>query len=110
MPEAWLSGPIEGINPYLMPAAHACAQAREDVSATVAGLTFAQIWTRPHDAAASVGFHMMHLAGSLDRLFTYARGEALSDTQKAALQAEQGPARPEGAALIQLVRDAVDRA
>ena len=38
--------------------------------------------------AASIGFHVRHLGGALDRLFTYARGEALSDTQKAAMRAE----------------------
>ena len=31
---------------------------------------------------------MGHLGGALDRLFTYARGEVLSDTQKAAMRAE----------------------
>lgn len=43
--------------------------------------------------AASVGFHVRHLAGALDRLLTYARGETLSDRQKrsaAAEHAEQG--------------------
>ena len=38
--------------------------------------------------AASVGFHVRHLGAALDRLFTYARDERLSDAQKAALRAE----------------------
>jgi hypothetical protein len=109
MPEAWLNGPIDGIDAHLMPVAHACVQAREDVSAAVADLTPEQVWARP-GGAASVGFHMMHLAGSLDRLFTYARGEVLSDSQKAALKAEGGTDTPERDALIALVRESVDRA
>src|SRR5207253_1116130 len=31
-PEAWLRGPIPGIDPLLMPAAHALVQASEDVA------------------------------------------------------------------------------
>jgi uncharacterized damage-inducible protein DinB len=34
------------------------------------------------------------VAGSLDRLFTYARGEALSEAQRAALKAEAEPGAP----------------
>jgi hypothetical protein len=35
-----------------------------------------------------VGFHLQHLTGVLDRLFTYARGESLSEKQLSALKAE----------------------
>lgn len=87
-PEVWLRGPIEGIPPLLMPAAHALVGAREDATAAARGLTPEQLWARPA-GVASVGFHLMHLAGSLDRLFTYARGEALSDAQRQALEAEK---------------------
>jgi hypothetical protein len=31
-PEPWLRGPVEGIAPILMPAAHALLQANEDVA------------------------------------------------------------------------------
>ena len=50
----------------------------------------ADIWVTP-GGAASVGFHARHAAGSLDRLFTYARGEQLNAAQKAALAAEGQP-------------------
>ena len=62
--------------------------------------------------AASAGFHAMHLAGSLDRLFTYARGEALSDAQFAALAGEQAPGDPPPSAreLIHLVETQVEKA
>ena len=91
-PEPWQRGPIEGVPPLLMPAAHALLQAREDVEHVLQSLTTVELWQRP-GGAASVGFHVRHLAGALDRLLTYARGEALGDAQKRAKAAE---AREEG--------------
>ena len=87
-PEAWLRGPVDGIDPMLMPVAHALIQAREDVEGLVSRVPAAAVWERP-GGAASVGFHVRHLGGALDRLLTYARGEALSDTQRAALKADR---------------------
>lgn len=49
------------------------------------------------------------MAGSLDRLLTYARGESLSDTQFAALR-QEGEAGVSGAALVSLVLAQIDRA
>jgi hypothetical protein len=86
--EVWLRGPIAGITPLLQPAAHALVQVREDVEPVVASLTREQLWARP-GGVASVGFHVAHLPGSLDRLLTYSRGEALSEEQLAALAAER---------------------
>jgi uncharacterized damage-inducible protein DinB len=62
--------------------------ALEDVTAAVTGTTVEQLWRRP-GGAASIGFHLMHLAGSTDRLLTYARGESLSPGQIAILDAER---------------------
>jgi uncharacterized damage-inducible protein DinB len=70
--------------------AHALLQCREELHAHVASLTPAQLWTGP-TGAASIGFHVRHAAGSLDRLFTYARGEALSPEQHASLRTEGEP-------------------
>ena len=86
-PEPWLRGPVAGFEPLLMPAVHALIQSREDVENLVARVPAEHTWERP-GGAASIGFHVRHLGGALDRLFTYARGEALSDTQKAAMRAE----------------------
>jgi uncharacterized damage-inducible protein DinB len=61
--------------------------ALEDVTAAVTGATVQHVWHRP-GGAASIGFHLIHLAGSTDRLLTYARGESLSPAQVAALDAE----------------------
>ena len=38
------------------------------------------LWQKPL-GLASVGFHLQHIAGIQDRLFTYAKGEVLSEQQ-----------------------------
>lgn len=93
MEEAWLRGPIEGVHPLLMPVAHALVQAREDVERVAREVPPDGAWVRP-GGAASVGFHLRHLGGALDRLFTYARGETLSSAQRAALKVEDAPGDP----------------
>ena len=90
-PEVWLRGPVEGVPALLQPVAHALLQAREDAAALAAELPVDKLWERP-GGAASAGFHLQHLDGVLDRMLTYARGEALSDSQFAALRAEGVPA------------------
>ena len=86
-PEPWLRGPVPEIPALLQPAAHAFLLALESIEAAVSGLTHHQLWLEP-GGAASLGFHLLHLAGSTDRLLTYARGEALSEPQRAVLAAE----------------------
>lgn len=86
-PEPWLRGPLPGIPPLLQPAAHAFVLAREDTDLALASLTDAQLWVQPGDVAP-VGFHLAHLAGSTDRLLTYARGDSLSEAQRAVLARE----------------------
>lgn len=49
-----------------------------------------RLWERP-GGLASVGFHLQHLSGVLDRLFTYARGESLDEKQLSVLAAEGKP-------------------
>jgi hypothetical protein len=100
-PEVWLRGPVAEIPPLLQPVAHALLQAREEVRAIVGPLPAGLLWARP-GGAASVGFHVRHAAGSLDRLFTYARGEGLSAEQRAFLDAEGIPGSPpaEAAGLV----------
>lgn len=90
MTEVWLRGPLEGIDPYLMPAAHALTQARVELETATAGLSVQQLWLRPGGVAA-IGFHLQHLAGSTDRLLSYARGEMLTSEQMAALRVEGEP-------------------
>lgn len=84
----WLHGPIDGVPALLQPVAHALIEAANDVRTLLAGMSNDAVWTRPH-GAASVGYHVRHSMGSLDRVFTYARGESLTETQLAALAAEK---------------------
>ncbi|HEY0152991.1 MAG TPA: DinB family protein [Longimicrobium sp.] len=110
-PEVWLRGPMAGVPPLLMPAAHALAGAGEDVARVAAGLTVEQLWARPA-GVASVGFHLRHIPGILDRLLTYARGESLTDAQLAYLRAEPDPGDPAPTAdeLLRGVDEAIARA
>jgi uncharacterized damage-inducible protein DinB len=87
MAEPWLRGPIAGMPSMVMPAAHALMQAAEDIPMAAKGLTRAQLWALPGGAAA-IGFHLRHLAGSIDRLLTYAHGEMLTDAQMTVLDSE----------------------
>lgn len=109
MAEPWLRGPIAGMPAMVMPAAHALMQAAEDIPAAVDGLTMEQLWARP-GGAASVGFHLRHVAGSIDRLLTYAGGKMLSDAQLAALQAEHVPGNGEVTGFAQATVAAIRRA
>src|SRR5215216_2214196 len=88
IPEVWLRGPIEGIQPLLQPAAHTLVQVGEDVLPIVQSLTPVHLWARPGNAA-SIGFHLAHLPGSLERLLAYSRGESLTPDQFTRLAAER---------------------
>ncbi len=88
MTEAWLNGPVEGVPPVLMPAAHSFLQVKRELTVLLEGLTTEQIWRTPN-GSASIGFHALHLAGATDRLLTYARGEQLSATQADASRSER---------------------
>lgn len=109
-PEAWLRGPVAGVSAQLQPVAHALVQAIEDAERLTAGVSTTAAWTSP-GGAATIGFHLRHAAGSLDRLLTYARGEALTDVQRAALAAEKEPTPDVHVAeLVRTLRDTVERA
>lgn len=87
MTEYWLRGPVDGIPPLLQPIAHALLQARDEVNAGLTNFPDVLLWERPA-GVASVAFHLQHLAGVLDRLFTYAKGENLREAQFNYLQDE----------------------
>ena len=103
--EAWLRGPIDGIPPLLQPVAHALVQAREEARTLLQDFPAELLWTRPAEAA-SVGFHLQHITGVIDRLFTYARGDSLSDAQRTSL-AQEGT-RPEHRGTVADLLDAFD--
>jgi uncharacterized damage-inducible protein DinB len=91
--EVWLRGQLPGILPALQPVAHALLQAREELDGLMQGFRDACLWQRPAGVAAA-GFHLQHMAGVLDRLFTYAKGQLLNETQLKQLAAEGKPGNP----------------
>jgi DinB superfamily len=108
--EWWQRGPIDGVPAVLQPVAHILLQVRESVDELVPGLTEAQ-WNARPAGVASAAFRVRHIAGVIDRLFTYARGEGLSDAQFTALRAEGAPlALVDVASALDLVHTRVDAA
>lgn len=109
--EVWQRGAVPGFEPLLMPVVHALLQAREDLERLAGDVPPEHVWVRP-GGAASIGFHVRHTGGALDRLFTYARGETLSDSQKAALREEGAPGEAAASlvAVLSGVNAIIDRA
>jgi uncharacterized damage-inducible protein DinB len=97
-PEPWLRGPIDGVPPHLMPVFHSFAQVREDLAHYTEGLTTEAVWRRT-GSLPPLGFHLRHIAHSVDRLVTYLCGEQLSEAQVATLKQEGEP----GASLEELL-------
>jgi hypothetical protein len=85
--EWWQRGPIDGVPAVLQPIAHILFQVRESVGEIVEALTERE-WNARPAGVASVAFHVRHIAGVVDRLFTYARGNALSTEQLATIPSE----------------------
>ncbi|KQS26940.1 DinB family protein [Dyadobacter sp. Leaf189] len=88
--EVWLRGPLPDLTPALQPVAHALLQAVEELSAIAPQFPASLLWEKPA-GVASVGFHLQHLTGVLDRLFTYARQESLTESQMEYLKNEGIP-------------------
>lgn len=108
-PEPWLRGPVAGVPDGLQPVAHALLQVLEDIERAVAGLGAADLRARP-GGAASLAFHLRHIPGSVDRLFTYAQGGTLDEAQRRALTAEKEEAPSDLAILLAELRGAFERA
>jgi hypothetical protein len=88
-PEPWLRGPIPGVHPLVMPVFFSYAQVREDLRRHTAGISDEQVW-KPV-AGQSLGFHLKHLAGSVDRITTYLMGRQLEAGQLSFLKQESQP-------------------
>jgi uncharacterized damage-inducible protein DinB len=108
--EWWQRGPVAGVPAMLQPIAHILLQVRESAGELVDGLTDTQ-WNERPGGVASVAFHVRHIPGVIDRLFTYARGESLTPEQFAALRAEREPlTAAEVPAALRTLNDRVDAA
>jgi uncharacterized damage-inducible protein DinB len=78
--ENWLRGKVERVPDLLQPAAHALLQSKEEVSKYLRDFPEDKLWIKPA-GRASVAFHLQHIAGVIDRLLTYAKGDSLTETQ-----------------------------
>lgn len=88
--EPWLRGTHAEIAAIPRAAIHAIEQAGEDLTTWCAELTDEELNARPFDLPAIV-FQLRHVAGSLDRLLTYAEGQPLNEGQFAVLKNEAEP-------------------
>jgi uncharacterized damage-inducible protein DinB len=74
-----------------MPVFHSFVQVREDLALHTAGLSTEDVWRRTEPLPA-LGFHLRHIAGSVDRLVTYLMGGDLTPAQIDYLKQEGAPA------------------
>lgn len=85
--EVWQRGPLPNVHSLLQPVAHALLQAREELQDMMINFPEELLWERP-SGVASPAFHLQHLTGVLDRLFTYANEQALNADQLRSLSIE----------------------
>ena len=108
LPEVWLRGPVEGVPSLLQPAAHALLQAVEEIKELMTAFPDNLLWERPADVA-SPGFHLLHIAGVLDRLCSYAKGALLSEEQMAYLKSESLQHSTTSQELVERLEEQVQR-
>src|SRR5580698_4459766 len=87
MIEPWLRGSLTEMDSVRRGVLHALEQAAEDVMRWCGDLSDAEMEARLF-GLAPVGFHLRHIARSLDRLLTYAEGERLDSEQLERLRTE----------------------
>ena len=90
LPEPWLRGTLTEVPPVARGVLHALELAQEDLRRWCGPLTPEQLHARPA-GLPSAAFQLRHIAGSVDRLLTYAEGHPLSDAQLQALKLESEP-------------------
>ncbi|HKM66225.1 MAG TPA: DinB family protein [Candidatus Acidoferrum sp.] len=87
LPEPWLRGTLTEVPAVPRAVLHALELAQEDTHRWCGDLSNEQVHQRPA-GLPSVAFQLRHIAGSIDRLLTYAEGRSLSETQLQALKVE----------------------
>lgn len=109
--EVWLRGPLPGVPALLQPVAHALLQAKEEINRLMVDFPEILLWIKPINMA-SPGFHIQHMTGVIDRLFTYADDRPLTQEQLAFLHSEGEPPQKEDsvAALLDAFSEQVDKA
>ena len=86
--EPWMRGHYADLHPTIAALLYSFEHARDDLAKWTEGLDGASICAS-RGKVASVAFHIAHIAGSIERLIAYAKGEQLSDQQLAELRAEK---------------------
>lgn len=107
--EVWQRGPVKDVPPLLQPVAHALLQVGEELERYMRDFPAELLWVRPA-GLASVGFHLLHISGVIDRLFTYARGEALSQDQLKYLASEKESSDRTAPELLEVVQKRINEA
>ena len=82
-----MRGPMVGVEPLVMPLFFSFTQVREDLARYTEGVAQEQLW-RNVGPLPSLGFHLRHIAGSVDRLTAYLMNEPLTAEQLAFLKEE----------------------
>ncbi|HEY1805211.1 MAG TPA: DinB family protein [Terracidiphilus sp.] len=85
--EPWLRGTHAEVPAAARAVLHALELALDDLTKWTAGLTDAEVRSAPL-GLTPIAYHLRHIAGSVDRILTYAEGGQLSAEQLAALKAE----------------------
>jgi uncharacterized damage-inducible protein DinB len=91
--EPWLRGTHADVPAVGRAVLHALELALDDLTQWTEGLTDAEVHAQPL-GLPSLAFHLRHIAGSVDRILSYAEGNQLSHEQLAALKAEQSGEEP----------------
>ncbi len=101
--EVWQRGPIENVPALLQPVAHALLEVGEEVHIIMEDFTESLLWEKPA-GVASPAFHLKHIHGVIDRLFTYARKDLLTKEQMHALSLE-GEVENNSLSMKQMISD-----
>jgi uncharacterized damage-inducible protein DinB len=88
--EPWLGGRIEGVPLLVTPLFFCFAHVRQDLLRHVADLNTEEVWKKM-GTSSTVGFHLHHIPGSVDRLVTYLEGGQLTGEQFEYLRRESEP-------------------
>ena len=78
--EYWLTGAVPHIIPMLQPVVHTLLQAQREITELMYDCSNEILWQMPA-GVASPAFHLQHIAGVLNRLFTYADDKQLTEEQ-----------------------------
>jgi hypothetical protein len=88
--EPWMRGYLKDLDPIQAAVLYSFRHAQEDIREWIRRIPEDHLWIQC-GKLASAGFHVRHIAGSVDRLITYAEGRQLTDTQMEYLKNEHSP-------------------